>query len=174
MLKARSVLSCCNADVLEDGRKHFLLLFKVAPLPSPVPRSIDPRIQPSPPLSPCPIRRCRHCGWIARAGAASAGKNAGSRCRGYVASGVLTSPGFPCTEARRSVFVQIPITPVDYEENGDNYTLSQLSRGHCQDSGITFGPLWEGCDRDMGMMEARAAFAKITVALERRRQGRIT
>ncbi len=47
------------------------------------------------------------------------------------------------------------ITPVDYEDIGDNYTLSQLSRGHCQDARITFGPLREGCDRDMGMMDER-------------------
>ncbi len=66
------------------------------------------------------------------------------------------------------------ITTVDYEDIGDNSTLSQLSRGHCQDARIAFGPLWEDCDRDMGMMEARAAFAKITLAPERRRQGRIT
>ncbi len=72
------------------------------------------------------------------------------------------------------MFVLMSITTVDYEDIGDNYTLSQLSRGHCQDARITFGPLWEGCDRDMGIMEARAAFAKTTVAPERRRQGRIT
>ncbi len=66
------------------------------------------------------------------------------------------------------------ITTVDYEDIGDNYICLQLSRGHCNNAGITFGPLWEDCDRDMGMMEARAAIATTTVAPERRRQGRIT
>jgi hypothetical protein len=73
-----------------------------------------------------------------------------------------------------SVFVLISITTVNYEDIGDNSTLSQLSRGHCKNARITFGPLREGCDRDIGMMEARAAIANTTVAPERRRQGRIT
>ncbi len=36
------------------------------------------------------------------------------------------------------------ITTVDYEDIGDNYALSQLSRGHCQDALIEFSPLWGG------------------------------
>ncbi len=72
------------------------------------------------------------------------------------------------------MFVLIPVTPVDYEDIGDNYTLSQLGRGHCQDARITFGPIQEGCDRDIGMIEAGTAIAKTTVAPERRRQGRLT
>ena len=71
------------------------------------------------------------------------------------------------------MFVLMSITTVDYVDIGDNFTLSELSRGHCQDARITFGPLREGCDRDMGMLEARTAIAKTTVAAERRRQGRI-
>ena len=71
-------------------------------------------------------------------------------------------------------FALMSITTVDYEDIGDNYALSQLSRGHCQEARINFGPLREGRDRDMGMMEARAAIAKTTVAPERCRQGRFT
>ncbi len=103
-----------------------------------------------------------------------AGNYAGSRCRGLVAPGVLTTWDFRCTLAGCSVCVLMSIAPVDYEDIGDNSTLSQLSRGHCQDARITFGPLSEGCDRDLGMMEARAAIAKTTVAPERRRLGRLT
>ncbi len=44
---------------------------------------------------------------------------------------------------------------VDYEDIGDNYILSRLSRGYCQDARITFGPLREGCARDMSMMDER-------------------
>ena len=47
------------------------------------------------------------------------------------------------------------ITTVDYVDIGDNYTLSQLRHGHCQDAWIAFGPLREGCTRDMGMMDER-------------------
>jgi hypothetical protein len=119
-------------------------------------------------------RRITGARTLAGTGAASAGNYAGSRCRGFVAPGVLASEDFRCTEARYSVFVLMPVTTVDCVDIGDNYTLSQLSHGHCQDARITFGPLREGCDRDMGMMETRAAIAKTTVAPERRRQGRIT
>ena len=51
------------------------------------------------------------------------------------------------------MFVLMSITTVDYVDIGDNFTLSELSRGYCQDARITFGPLREGCDRDMGMLE---------------------
>ena len=36
------------------------------------------------------------------------------------------------------------ITSVDYEDIGDNYALSQLSRGHCRNARINLGPLWGG------------------------------
>ncbi len=41
-------------------------------------------------------------------------------------------------------FVLMSITTVDYEDIGDNYTLSQLSRGQCQNARINLGPLWGG------------------------------
>ena len=92
---------------------------------------------------------------IAGAGATSAGNYAESRCRGFVAPGVLTSSDFRCAETISSAFVPMSVTTVDCVDIGDNHSLSQLSRGHCQDTRITFGPLREGCARDMGMMDER-------------------
>jgi hypothetical protein len=73
------------------------------------------------------VRKAPFGDWCGLAVAASAGNNAGSRCRGFVAPCVLTSQDFRCTEARCSVFVLMSITTVDYEDIGDNYNLCSLA-----------------------------------------------